>query len=42
VPLNSTFDYKEGKKTNIILQESDILTILIFKTSMMVLYGCWF
>jgi len=36
----STFDYKEGKKTNIILQESNILAILIFKTSMMVLYGC--
>jgi len=38
----STFNYKEGKKTNIILQESNILAILIFKTSMMVLCGCWF
>jgi len=37
-----TFDYNEGKKTNIILQESNILAILIFQTSMVVLYGCWF
>jgi len=38
-----TFDYKkEGKKTNIILQESNILAIQIFQTSMVVLYGCWF
>ena len=42
VTMISTFDYKEGKKTNIILQESNNLAKLIFKTSMMVLYGCWF
>lgn len=36
----STFDYKEGKKINLMLQESNILAILIFKTRMMVLYGC--
>jgi len=36
----STFDYMEGKKTNIILQESNMLATLIFKTSMTVLYGC--
>ena len=40
VTMISTFDYKEGKKTNVILQESNILAKLIFKTSMMVLYGC--
>jgi hypothetical protein len=34
------FYYKERKKTNIILQETNIVAILIFKTSMMVLYGC--
>jgi len=38
----STFDYKEGKEAKIILQESNILAITIFKTSMMVLYVCWF
>jgi hypothetical protein len=30
----SAFNYKEGRKINIILQESNILAILIFKTSM--------
>jgi hypothetical protein len=42
VAMISTFDYKEGRKTNIILQESNILAIMIFKTNMMVLYGCSF
>jgi len=42
VPMISTVDYKEGKKTKVILQKSIILAILIFKTSIMVLYGCWF
>jgi hypothetical protein len=37
VTMISTFNYKEGKNTNIILHESNILAILSFKTSMMVL-----
>jgi hypothetical protein len=44
--MSSTFDYKEGKKTNIILQESNILATLSFKTSMiltaaLITYNLW-